>query len=460
MNFSDWITIVSILAAVLLAVFKFDEWEIIRRRKFKKYFWRPLIFLFLGGLSAYYHSNPHPSCLNLFWSNYGFHSGLWPIIWMIGSFCSLSICWIKFTNERPSHDLIKKYLDYLDNYEPSKFSSLFRKYERYFFKSKDEDAWLPYELILTSEKWWSIAPINFIEIVCQHPNRIYEMDKNVLKSLLIAQFLRIPHSQLTKELEEQGKEINLSDETPILNMFLSSSYYIETCYANNNLLPSIMEIAEEYFYSIQFTGKDKPIFLLKPAINSLNQIAPKSLLPFYFIQFINCYWYQVFRTNAKVSGFFFYFFWTQDILDTAPEIDVNYKIDILPNLYLSAVDRMLSNIHSWIKYIKDENITEFVGAAIHFAELKRSILAVIQENYKKKIPQLWFEAELKCSLKEMIVCRDLFGNKFNPDLSNYIISSSLIKRAFIKLTDEDYLEKEKQKDGYKWLENDVDNLQN
>ena len=452
MSFSDWATIISILLAVLIAVFKYDEWEIIRLRRFEKYIWLPLILVFLSGLSAYFQTNLHPTWLDFLWINQGFQSGFWAIIWIFLFFVCGWICWIKFTNAKPSYELIKKYCDYLDTYEPSKFSSLFRKYERYFFRSEDENAWVHYQLILSNKKWWLIAPSHFREMVYRAPNRFYEMDFKVLKSLLFSQISNIPHSQITRELETQWNGNYLSEKTPILNIFLSRPYYIEKSRERNILLPLIKEVAEEYFSSIQFSEGDKPIFLLKPSGNSYNQVAPKSLIPFYFIQIIDCYWHQVFTTKAQVSGFFFYSAWTAIFLEVAPEISDNKKSETLPNLYICAVERMLSNINGWIGFNKGENYSEFGWATVHFTELKRWILFIIQDKHLNKVPQEWFLNEIKHSFKELIDCRNAYNEAFVPNFNGRTLNPFFINTAFNALTNEDYCRYDEQQDpGYLWL---------
>ena len=452
MNFSDWITIVSILLAVLLAVFKFDEWEVIRLKKIQNYLWLPVIFLFLSGMAAYFQSNSHPIWLSILWVENGWSSGLWAIIWITLFFTSSYFQWKKFTNKKPTLDLVFKYNDYLDTYEPAKFSSLFRKYEKYFFKPNDDASWLPYEIILTNEKWWTIAPTHFKEMVYEDPSRFYKMDVDVLKSLLSAQLKNIPGSQIGKELEYQWNGVSLSEETPLLNIFLSSPYYIETSRERNILLPSVKEIAEEYFSSINFLEYDKKLFLIRPSENAYRQVAPKSLIPFYYIQFIDCYWYQVFSTRARVSGFFFYLTWTEKILEVAPIVTDNDQVDNLPNLYLFAVDRMLSNINRWVYYLTSNNCSNFHWAANHFVQLKRRILHKIQDKYVNKVPQAWLVHEIRLSLRELIDCKNAFSNNFEPDLNNHNLDYELVKNAFDELTDDDfYLESEQQNTGYQWM---------
>nr|WKN34267.1 hypothetical protein K4G66_17965 [Tunicatimonas sp. TK19036] len=455
MSFSDWITIVSILLAVLLAVFKFDEWEIIRLKKYERYIRLPILFLLLSGFAAYFQVNTHPTWLDFLWIDNGLESKLWAIIWMVLFILCSYICWKKFTNSKPSYELIHKYNDYLNTYEPAKFSSLFRKYERYFFKpNAREDVWLPYVSLLTNKKWWLIAPYHFKEKVYKNPERFYKMNRNVLKSLLFAQFENIPDSQITNELETQWNGVSLSENTPVLNIFLKTSHFIEKGRDNNILLPSIKEVSEEYFSSIEFVERDKAPFLLPPSAHASRKVAPHKLAPFYFIQFIDCYWHQVINTNAKVSGFFFYLDWTEKILDAAPEIRNNDQIEPLPNLYIHAVDRMLENIGEWGRHLKDHGASESAWAAEHFAKLKQDILCTIQDKHLCKVHNRWFLREIENFFSELANYRNHFGEKFDFDLSNCALKPDSVEKAFKRLTDKDYYsETEQQDSGYQWLKN-------
>ena len=69
------------------------------------------------------------------------------------------------------------------------------------------------------------------------------------------------------------------------------------------------------------------------------------------------------------------------LLELAPEIQKKELIGI-PNLYVYAVDRILSNIRYWIDDICNENLIDFLWLVIHFVELKRRIL------YEYNTPQI------------------------------------------------------------------------
>lgn len=459
MNFSDWITIVSILAALLIAVFKFDEWEVIRLRRIEKHLFCPIFFLFLSGISSFFKSNPHPNWLDYFWSDSGLQSGVWSVIWMALFFLCTIIGWRRFTNKKPPYELINKYIDYLENYEPSRFSSLFRKYERYFFNSLDDDVWLHYELILINKKWWVVAPNYFKELVFKYPIRFYKMNIEVLKTLIISQLSDIPNSQLTNELKAQWNGVILSKNTPILNIYFSTKSSIEIVENGNVLVDSIKGIANEYFNSIEFLNNDKQNFHLKPSINSSNQTAPKLLIPFFYIEFINCYWHQVISTNAQVRSSKFYLPWAESLLTIAPKIDSNNNNLQLSNLSVVAVEKMLSNIGDWIDLLKEkeQDSSDLEWAAQNFVTLNHLILSKIQDKFMDKVSEIWFVEKMTEYFYGLIVCKDVYQRNFNPDLNQNSFDNSTIRKAFKELTTDSYCsDSEKEKYGYKWLKNILD----
>jgi len=450
MNFSDWTVVISILFGVLLAVFRFDEWEVITLKRVQRFALLPIWFLLLCGISSYFNSNNPPIFLNFFWIEKGLPAGVWAIIWLSLSGASLLFCWRRFTHQHPSPDLIRKYIDYLETLESAKFSSLFRKYERNFFSLKDEHTWEPYEQIMCSEKWWLVSPRE----VFRAPHRFYDLSEDVLLSLLNFQLSRLPSSQLAKDIEMQWNGVTLTDETPILNTYLSHADFIERNWERNILVPTIKDWAEEYFSSLTFHHDQKPLLSLKPSDNAYRQVAPHALTVFYFIQIIDCYWKQVFVTGAKVSGFYLYHTWSQNILDEAPSIDIEYTSDTLPNLYLHAIHQILSNIRDWISFVESKRLTQFGWAITHFAELKRWILFDLQEKYSDKISKQWLIEEIKHSLQELIWIRSLLGESFDPNFSDHSLTSDLTAKAFKQLTNDRYfLESEKQDLHYQWLKN-------
>lgn len=448
MSFSDWVTIVSIFFAILLAVFKYDEWEIIRLKHYKNFLWLPTAFLILSGMSAYFQTNVHPRWLDFLWSEIGLSSGLWSIIWVICFFASAFDRWRVFTKKRPSDALIKKYRDYLETMDSDKFSSIFRKYEQYFFTSNEVASWEPYKHLLISKKWWGIAPAHFKELVFNKPARFHKMDRNVLKSLLESQLSDLPFSQLGKEISSGG---DLSEETPILNIFLSDPSYIENT-RHLGLLSTIGNMADEYFSSTDFFERDKPVLSLKPSGNASDQVAPQKTIPYFYIKLIDYYWRQALKTKAQVAIFYSYQTWTQNLLKSAPVIDPKYDEYGIPNLYINAVDRMLSYIHDWIDCLEDEELTDLEWAGSGFIELKGRILAGIQKHHKSKVPKEWYAEVVKQFIGELITCRNLFHDSFNPTFSLRPIDLTVVLSAFNVLTNDDYLaDNDKNDEGYQWL---------
>lgn len=452
MNFSEWITIVSIFLAVLLAVFKYDEWEVIKLKSYRRYIYLPFLALIIGGFCAYYNTNPHPEFINFLWINNGWSPGLWAIISTVLFFTLCTFYWHRFTHSKPNENLIKKYNDFIEIMEPSKFSSIFRKYEQYFFNSKDKRAWIPYTLILINEKWWSIAPHYFKELVFKYPERFYEMDKDVLKALLKAQISKIPNSQITKEIEIQWNGVGLSENTPILNIFISTSYYIETGRNNNILLPTIKEVAEEYFTSLNFIENDKSTLCLEPSSIAMKQVAPKSLFPFYLIQLIDCYWKLVVKTKSEVAGFHFYHTWTKRLLNLTPTLKSDREYEKSPNLYVLAVKRMLNNTNQWVDILIENNNPNLKWAADHFIELNSLVIGEINENYLNKYPEQLLLQQAQDWLIRLIYCRKFFGEEYDPRELIHFTDSAFLKKTFTALTEEQfYNSREKEKPEYIWL---------
>lgn len=453
MNFSDWIVVVSILFAVFLAIFKFDEWELIRLKSYEKFIGLPIAFLLLSGILSYFDKISPPTFLIFIFSKSGLSAGVWSIIWMIIFCLSLVYYWKRFTNQKPTEKLINKYIDYIKTYDEAKFSSLFRKYERYFFTSKDKYTWTYYERIMVLKEWWQIAPSHFKEIVFKEPDRFYELNSNILVSLLVSQVSKIPTSQISNELEfSLNNDINLSEETPILNIFLLSPAYIKKNRKKNIFLPRIKELAEEYFSSNDFLKRDKEYFILKPSGNAFLQKIPFSLIPFYYIQFVNCYWLQVLKTNASVSPFLFYQTWTQNLLSVAPEIESENSSSEPLNLYIKSVDVMLLNINQWVIFLDNSNFQELSWAAIHFIDLKIKILFDIQVKFSSKVTKKWIIEKCDLLLQEMIICKAKFNGKFNPNFNLDFFAFENVKIAFDNLCDRDYsVELEQNNLNYLWL---------
>lgn len=453
MSFSDWITITSILIAVLLAVFKFDEWEIIRLKNLKLIFLVPLLALIISGISSYYNSNPHPEFLNFLWNKNGLQSGFWPIIWIIIFFTNVYFTWHKLTHSKPSEELVKKYYDYLSIYEPVKFSSLFRKYEKYIL-STDEFALRPYEKLLEEEKFWLIASTHLKELLIKEPKKLYNV-REALKILLSSQLANLPTTLISKELEKQ-KNNELSDYTPILNIFLSTATFIEEAQKKGIFINTIKVEANEYLSSNKFLKEEKESFILKPSDNVSEQVAPKQLIIFYYIQLIDSYWYQVFNEKSKGFPWFGYADWTKHLLTEAPKI----VEDFLPNHYILAIDKMLENICSWVRKLNgnSKELEKMTNHIQDFNELKIKILLEIQKNHFDKVSERWFEEKLENLLHEIIIGKNLLNKNYDDrEVKKLIIKLTNLKSAFEKLTDGCfYSEQEKDNNGYQWVKEIID----
>lgn len=450
MNFSDWITITSILAAALLAVFKFDELEVIQLKRIWRFATIPLILILLSGISSYYHSNPHPEVLNFFWKRNGLYPGFWPIFWLCLCLASVIIAWNQFINQPPNDELIEKYMDYIKVLEPAKFSAIFRKYEKFFLNQIQRKEWLRYEPIFLMPEWWRIGPNHFKEIFGNHSNRFFEMDMEVLKGLIREQFA-IPKSALLKELEYLPPEVVIRDNTPLLNIFLSTAESITGSRNKNILLPTVKECSEKYFHSLDFIEKDKPLMQLKPVDEMA--LFHHDLMVFYFINFTNWYWVSVIRTQAGVSGFYQYKSWTEYILKQAPVI-VESEIDEtgIPNHYMLAVNQMLQNIHEWHSMIDRHEITNLGWASEHFIKLKIWTLKMIQGKFSNKVIRNWFIREVKIFLFELIDCHRIYGELFDFAFSEFPINRKDIKEAFEDLTNDEYVTPaERASPDYLWL---------
>lgn len=454
MSFSDWITIVSILLAVLLAVFKFDELELLNLKRYRLYAFLPMFLLFVSGIAAYYNSNEHPHYLSIFWSSSGLSSGLWAIIWMLLSIVCTIFMWNRFTNKKPSEKVIDKYKDYLGTIEASKFLTLFRKYERHFFSTKIDNNWHIYTPLISQQDWWDIAPID----TYRNDEKFHNVDVSVARSFLESQLSNIPKSQLAKEIVQQADTNKLDTHTPVLNIFLKNAECIKRYRDRNIFLRTIQIISTEYFSSINFIERDRNIFLLEPSSSTRKGIFQYELPPFYYVELINCYWYQVFKSNAKVSGLHFYVRWSNDLLSVAPDLkEKNSDVDV-PNLYVEAVDQMLWNIRGWVRYIEDYSLVDFHWAAKHFSELELWILKDINDLYLNKISESWFISKVKSFFSNLILCKNYNTKTYSPDLSSLNdIRKDYKEKAFQNLKREDFFSVEEQENsGYKWLKGELD----
>ncbi|HRK55448.1 MAG TPA: hypothetical protein PK185_16155 [Cyclobacteriaceae bacterium] len=453
MSFSDWITIVSILIAVLFAIFKFDEREIIRLKQIWKFAWPSVTLLGLSGLSAYFHSNGHPRLLDVFWQQEGIDSGLWPLIWLVLCVWVTLHFWNRFVHQAPTDKLIELYSDMLKFIEPASFSMLFRKYERYFLENVNDDRWLQYQEIFKIQKWWYVAPVHFRQILKDHPSRLFDMDRDVLKTFLRVQFANVD-TPMMEELENEPREGNL-DEQPLIKIFLGTREAIRRGRDRNILIPTIKEISFKYFNSNDFIERDRKIMNLKPSDDSIMGAIPEKLMPFYFINFIHWYWVRAILTKPAIAGFYQYQFWTELILENAPELgDEALLTGGHPNYYCLAVNKILSNIGDWIQMLDHKEISDMQWASDHFILLKLHILKKISDKYPNKVRNDWFIAELTSFMFDLLSCRKMYGNNFNPTrwLSDYKLPKADIETAFVDMTDREFVTPEEQSSEiYKWI---------
>lgn len=455
MTFSDWITIVSIMIAVLFAVFKFDEWEIIRLKNVYKFVIAPLILLFISGVAAFFHSNPHPGYLNFFWPAeawWNLYTGLWPILWFFACFIAIIVLWRQFVRQPPSTRLIEQYLDVLNKNE-EKFTASFKKYERYFFENVKDNEWLLYQEIFLVPKWWSVAPIQFREIILNHPEQFLKMDRNVLRTLLRTQLSNLD-TQLMSELEKwPGAQFDMK-QVPLLRIFLGSAEAITFVRSRNILLPIVKDSALNYFNSLDFLKRDRRILTLKP-IDSLGTI-PVKLRVFYYINFINWYWVSVIATRAPVAAFYQYEFWVQIILKNAPPVDDELGEAGHPNYYCLAVDRILSNVVDWLRIIVDNEIRNLSWASDHFIKLQLGILATIGNKHYDKVLRDWYISQLFSFIENLVVCRTYYGDSFDPSqlMQDRQLPKGEMEEAFRSYQEESFVTtEERDSDVFRWIVN-------
>jgi len=120
-------------------------------------------------------------------------------------------------------------------------------------------------------------------------------------------------------------------------------------------------------------------------------------------------------------------------------------------LFISAIDRMHSKISGWISIIKNENHLELKWAAEHFCHLNLILLKVIQ-NSSIKIPDEWIILKFRIFYENIIDCRNLFTESFNPEIKFVDLENNQLIKAFDELTNlKYYLPSEKKDNGYQWL---------
>lgn len=451
MNFSIWFTAISIFFAILIAIFKFDEWEILKLKKVFNYFWLSFLFLLISGISAYFESNSYPKFLNIFWISHGImKSGDWSLLWFVIFIISMFKSWKLLTSRKPSKQLIKKYCDYIEIMDSSKFSSLFRKYEKFFFNTKKENTWIEYELLLSNERWWSVAPFHFKELILNKPEKFYRLNPSILKSLLTNQLKNIPNSLLSNEIENISNSQDLNEDSPILNIFLSNPYYIEKARDKDFFTTIIKEQAELYFASSKFINTDCKQLSLKPSYVEYKVSAPMQITLFYYIELINIYWIQVLNTQAKVSGFYFYEYWLKYLLEKAPILHGKQNSEV-PNYFILAAKKIINNISYWIRIFEESTDVDMFWAYQHFLELKEKIILQLQNNFLDKIECNFFITTLSNYFEELIKLHNKYPDKISfVELDKFNVDSK--KKSFVYLANEKYvLRREKEDLGFLWL---------
>jgi hypothetical protein len=276
------------------------------------------------------------------------------------------------------------------------------------------------------------------------------MNSEVLKTLLRVQFSN-SNTEIAKELTRVPNEDIVAPGTPLLNIFLGSKESIELSRNRNILLPTVKDCSERYFFSLPFLVQDKPLMVLKP-MDDL-ELIPHNLMVFHYINFTNWYWVNVIRTKAAVSGFYQYQMWTEYILEQAPIIEEDKLTKAgMPNHYLLAVDKMLSNIHDWQELISNKEIADMKWATDHFIKLKLRTLKIIRDRFSNKIISSWFVLQTTQFLFELISCRDIYGENFELDLKDSPLPKVDLQIAFVDLTDQEFVTDDEQaQPSYVWL---------
>ena len=355
------------------------------------------------------------------------------------------------TMREPSEQLIKKYCDYIELLDSSKFSSLFRKYEKFFFNSKCDNAWKSYEPLLINEKWWSVAPYYFKEFILNKSERFYKLNPKILKSLLTNQLNNIPNSLISREIEIASNIQDLNEDSQVLKIFLSNSYYIEEARDKEFFTTVIKEQAELYFASSEFIDVDCKQLSLKPSYVEYAMYVPRQLALFYYIELINIYWIQVLKTQAEVAGFYFYDYWLEYLMKKAPILQGKQDSEI-PNYFILAAKRIFNNVSLWINHFYENQNENTYWACNHFIELKLKLIDNLKSNFSNKF-EYQFLIDLLVNYFEE--CIKLHGISFTKKIifpSFEKIEINFKKDAFNELTKQNYvLASELKNPHYIWL---------
>lgn len=305
MTFSDWLTVISILAAVLLVAIKMFEWKVISMKNPLPFFGGSIIFLLASGVSAFFQTHPPPNLIRSIFFIGGFSSGVWSIIWLVIFLISLSFSVRKFRNRplKSNEELLNYYMSLLRKDDKSRFEYIFFKYENAFFRNPD--TWNNYGLIMEEEGFWELLSMSHFHFIAQNRDSLQKMDraKYIHKTLLRSQIKNFPKSLLTKELEEMWNSKTLQEvhSTPILQIFLGDKATINFVIEERCFLSVIKEESEKYFNSPDFEEKDKRHLSYEEPTGSNEIIAPLDIKLFYFIKLVNIYQSMFFKERIKVN---------------------------------------------------------------------------------------------------------------------------------------------------------------
>lgn len=303
MAFSDWLTIISILAAVLLVAIKMFEWKVILMKKPLRFFSGSLIFLLASGVSAFFHTHPPPNLIKSIFFIGGFSSGVWALIWMVVFFISSFFSVRKFRNQslKSNEDLLNYYMSLLRRDDKTRFEYIFFKYENAFFTNPG--TWNDYNLIMEEEAFWHLLSMNHFQYIAKNRDTLQKISRSkyIHKALLRSQIKNFPKSLLTKELEEMLNSDTLEDRqnTPILYIFLADKDTIEFILEERCFLPIIRDESDKYFNSPEFEEKDQKILSYEDTGGSKEIIAPHDIKLFYFVELIKIYQCMFFKERIE-----------------------------------------------------------------------------------------------------------------------------------------------------------------
>ena len=293
MNFSDWITVVSILIAVLLVVIKMNEWRVINMKKPLIYVLVTLIFLLTSGVASYFETHSPPNWIEYVFFMGGISPGLWSIIWMFVFFVSVYFAFKKFIYKPIGYNdaLLNYYLSLIKKPDTELFEHIFFKYENAFFKKPS--SWKGYRELMEVTNFWELLTVEQYDYIKQNREHLRELDRTayVHEALLRSQIRGFPDSLLSKELQMKYNQDPLmeNDKTPILQLLLGDRETIEFVLENRCFLPIIRDEADIYLNSPQFIEKDVLTLTYEEPLDSNGDFAPYDIKLFYFIKIMEVY---------------------------------------------------------------------------------------------------------------------------------------------------------------------------